>query len=320
MAALQVKCDGVEQLEKQIAELRTENELILAQLRSKSAVLSQKEIELAEAVYEKQRFEDSNKELMEIEKQRSEDWISAQEAFQRELAEAYRKVEEANIEKQEAEKALAEWSSSGQSPTVEEPRAPDEHTFPSQPLELNFTSNKDREIARLKSRTGELEKEIASLREESNQAKNAIKGHESELEEMERTKAKIMEDLDSERVKVAGLNRELVATNVHVHEGKRKAEQLSADIESRKKENESAWTAMEVLRSRLEKSAHEREEAIRSLTQQLIEQQRKFQDLKTENSTLIKSTGESAQLIKQLQTDLELAKKPSEDARAPKCR
>jgi hypothetical protein len=95
---LLAKSETVDLLQAQLTELRAEHEQLLMRVSSQTAILAQKEAELTEACYEKQRFEEQNRELLELDKQRSEDWIVAQETFQRELAEAARKLEEADME------------------------------------------------------------------------------------------------------------------------------------------------------------------------------------------------------------------------------
>lgn len=235
--ALIAKSETADLLQTQLAELRMEQEQVLKRLSSQTALLAQKEAELTETCYEKQRFEEQNRELLELDKQRSEDWIAAQETFQRELAEAARKLEEADLDCQKDPDSLAA-----------------------------------------------LRNEVLTLQSENERLKQT---HHSEVQELERAKAQAFEELDSERVKIAALNRELVARNVHVHENKRKAEQLSADIESRKKEQETAMTAMEGIKVKLEKSCKDREEAIKLLSEELLEQQRKLVELQAENMELL---------------------------------
>ena len=235
--ALLVKSETADLLQTQLAELRREQEQLLKRLSSQTALLAQKEAELTETAYEKQRFEEQNRELLELDKQRSEDWIAAQETFQRELAEAAHKLEEAELDYQKDPDSLLD----------------------------------------------DLRTEVSSLHRENERLQQA---HHSEVQELERTKVQALEELDSERVKIAALNRELVARNVYVHENKRKAEQLSADIESRKKEQETAMNAMEGIKVKLEKSCKDREEAIKLLSEELLEQQRKLGALQEENKEL----------------------------------
>ena len=238
------KAETADFVQSQLTTVKTEYEQTLKLLANKSALLTQKEAELTEICYEKQRFEEQNRELLEMDKQRSEDWIAAQESFQRELAEISRKLEETELELRKN----------------------------AQPTTFD-----------------ELISKITSLEHENDRLKSDFS---LEIEKISRSKATVLEELDNERVKVAGLNRELVARNVHFSENKRKAEKLSADIDSWKKEQEAAKNAMEGLKIKLEKSCKDREEAIKLLSEELLEQQRKFMEVQGENAALLEKLAE----------------------------
>ena len=92
--ALQTKNDHITELERQISLLSHEKDTLRSQLSLLEASLHDKEAEITEFQYEICRLEEKEREIMDSERKKAEEFVTTQSNFQREMREAVRKIEE----------------------------------------------------------------------------------------------------------------------------------------------------------------------------------------------------------------------------------